>query len=221
MRYKKSYPRIEGDQFIPTTFSKEEVAQCLARRESKRRNRQFYAATARLRRALAGLAPWNVTPSGRDPEEWAREVGWAEAVQSDPACSPMRVLCRRVFDPSRGAASPYHLASVGELFRRWVRPASASRVEVAGALWLLRNTGRPLASVDRGTLRALGRLSWLLRFAALHEVRMGTPSQPVRLRELNWLAVRHAQSSKRAAAQICPSCGGDISERVDDVEEAA
>jgi len=69
-------------------------------------------------------------------------------------------------------------------------------------------TSRALGQCDHNALVALGRLSWYARWAALSGVSAfaadGSPRR-VRVRDLNWEAVKVAQRGPRAAAAFMPS----------------
>lgn len=74
------------------------------------------------------------------------------------------------------------------------------RAYARGKRWLAANQIQLVCS--RKATAALGRLSWYCRWAAIHGV--APTDHPVRVRELNWAAVKTAQKGIRAAAQFFP-----------------
>jgi len=73
-----------------------------------------------------------------------------------------------------------------------------------GNRWAQRANRYLARYMARNTIAALGRLPWYCRWAAIHDVAVPRRNGRIRIRDLNWAAVRVAQAGLHAAAPYIP-----------------
>ena len=129
-------------------------------------------------------------------ESTARVAGWLKAALEDRKCFAALAIVKSVTkSPSRNAINPMHFLN------KWVSPRNVTVEQMRAVRWLTK-TGHNWTVFTPRALHQLGKLSPMVRWAAIAGVSYNAGFNSFTHRQLRWDNVEKAQKGIRAASEF-------------------